>query len=64
MLLIKMVGNNQTQLSLYAIVFLASLGIILTSHFSDLDFGIIGIISWIVFLAAIIGFLKKIFYGE
>lgn len=59
-----MVGNNTTQLSVYSTVFLFSAGIILGGRFFDVDFGIIGLISWLVFLTAILGFLSKIYYGD
>ena len=39
------------------VVWLASLVIIIVQHFTDISFGVIGFISWIVFLAGAVLFI-------
>ncbi|HIH23558.1 TPA: hypothetical protein HA251_00845 [Candidatus Woesearchaeota archaeon] len=39
------------------VIWLASLVIVLVSHFTDVAFGFIGLLSWIVFLLGVVLFI-------
>lgn len=54
-----MVGNvnNSIAIPLFAIVYIISVFVVIVQHFSGFDFGIYGIICWIIVIIGAIGFI-------
>jgi len=55
-----MVGNNINTVSTFGLIYISSVIVALTQHFSKMDFGAIGTFSWIVVIVGVIGFVAKI----
>ncbi|MGB2842303.1 MAG: hypothetical protein WBC40_07495 [Halobacteriota archaeon] len=49
--------KQEIVLPLTGIIFLASLIIVLTEHFAQIDFGVIGVIAWIVIIFGVLYFI-------
>jgi len=49
--------KQEITLPLTGIIFIVSLIIVLTSHFAQIDFGIIGLLAWIVVIFGIVYFV-------
>ena len=49
--------KQEITLPLTGIIFMVSLIIVLTSHFTQIDFGIIGVLAWIVVIFSIAYFI-------
>ena len=52
--------ENRVVLPLTAIIFLAALAIVVTSNFSKIDFGLLGILSWLVVIVGAIYFVLSV----
>jgi len=49
--------KQEITLPLTGIIFIASLIIVLTSHFAKIDFGVIGILAWIIVIVGVAYFI-------
>jgi hypothetical protein len=57
-----MVGNNSNSITIstFGIVYLSSLVVVLFQHFSDISFGFVGFICWVIVIVGAIGFILSI----
>jgi hypothetical protein len=49
--------KQEITLPLTGIIFITSLAIVLMSHFAQIDFGIIGLLAWIVVIVGVAYFI-------
>ena len=55
-----MVGNNVNTISTFGLIYIFSVIVALGQHFSEISFGEIGSISWLVIVVGAIGFVANV----
>jgi hypothetical protein len=49
--------KQEFRLPLVGVIFLASLAIVLIGHFAEVDFGIMGVLAWVVVIGGVVYFI-------